>query len=161
LVSEHLGSWALLYTTGLTVLTLACGVLVQPLARRLDDRSSARAVVVSMALMTCGVFAAVATALTRSAVLALFVAVLLGSAYGIAVVSGLLEIQRIADPDELAGMSGVYYSLAYVGFLLPAALASLAHYFSYPVMLTALGVVALGCAARCASGWSKHLEPTT
>ena len=82
--------------------------------------------------------AAVATALTRSALVAPLVAMLLGSAYGIAIVSGLLEIQRIAPPDELAGISGVYYSLAYLGFLLPAALAALAHWFSYPVMLSAL-----------------------
>nr|WP_208410369.1 MFS transporter [Mycolicibacterium fluoranthenivorans] len=158
LVADRLGSWALLYTAGLTVLTLGCGVAVQPIARRLDDRSSARAVVVSMVLMAAGVFAAVATAITRSPVVALFVAMLLGSAYGIAIVSGLLEIQRIAEPDELAGISGVYYSLAYVGFLLPAVLAVLAHYFSYPAMLTALGVLAAVCTLRCATGWSKHLE---
>ncbi|MFN3006907.1 MFS transporter [Mycolicibacterium wolinskyi] len=161
LVADELGSWALLYTAGLTVLTLGCGVLVQPIARRLDDHSSARAVVVSMVLMALGVFAAVATAITRSALVAVLVAMLLGSAYGIAIVSGLLEIQRIAEPDELAGISGVYYSLAYVGFLLPAALAALAHFFSYPVMLTALGLLAAVCAALCASGWSKHLEPRT
>ena len=161
LVADELGSWALLYTAGLTVLTLGCGVLVQPIARRLDDHSSARAVVVSMVLMALGVFAAVATAITRSALVAVLVAMLLGSAYGIAIVSGLLEIQRIAEPDELAGISGVYYSLAYVGFLLPAALAALAHFFSYPAMLTALGLLAAVCAALCASGWSKHLEPRT
>ena len=161
LVADELGSWALLYTAGLTVVTLVCGVLVQPIARRLDDQSSARAIVVSMVLMAFGVFAAVATAVTRSVVLALLVAMLLGCAYGIAIVSGLLEIQRIADPDELAGISGVYYSLAYLGFLLPAALAGLAHYFSYPAMLTALGVLATVCAACCAAGWSKHLEPST
>ena len=114
-----------------------------------------------MVLMAFGLFAAVATAVTRSVVLALLVAMLLGCAYGIAIVSGLLEIQRIADPDELAGISGVYYSLAYLGFLLPAALAGLAHYFSYPAMLTALGVLATVCAACCAAGWSKHLEPST
>ncbi len=159
LVADQLGSWALLYTAGLTVLTLGCGVLVQPIARRLDDRSTARAVVVSMVLMALGVFAAVATAVTRSPLVALLVAMLLGSAYGIAIVSGLLEIQRIAEPDELAGLSGVYYSLAYIGFLLPAALAALAHYFSYPVMLTALGVLAALCALCCATGWSKHLAP--
>jgi MFS family permease len=159
LVADHLGSWALPYTAGLTVVTLLCGVLVQPIARRLDDRSSARAIVVSMVLMAMGVFAAVGTALTRSAVMALLVAMLLGCAYGIAIVSGLLEIQRIAAPDELAGISGVYYSLAYLGFLLPAALAGLAHFFSYPVMLTAVGVLATACAAACAAGWSKHLEP--
>ncbi|MHA3024470.1 MFS transporter [Mycobacterium sp. BMJ-28] len=158
LVVDRLGSWALLYTSGLTALTLACGVAVQPIARRLDDHSSARAVVVSMVLMAAGVFAAVATAVTRSPIIALFVAMLLGSAYGIAIVSGLLEIQRIAEPDELAGISGVYYSLAYVGFLLPAVLAVLAHYFSYPAMLTVVGVLAAVCAARCASGWSKHLD---
>lgn len=161
LVADELGSWALLYTAGLTVVTLVCGVLVQPIARRLDDRSSARAVVVSMVLMASGVFAAVATAMTRSTVLALLVAMLLGCAYGIAVVSGLLEIQRIADPDELAGISGVYYSLAYIGFLLPAVLAGLAHYFSYPAMLTVVGLLALGSAACSAAGWSKHLEPQT
>jgi MFS family permease len=161
LVANKLGSWALLYTAGLTVVTLLCGVLVQPIARRLDDRSSARAIVVSMALMSAGVFAAVTTAITRSPIAAVLVAMLLGCAYGIAIVSGLLEIQRIADPDELGGISGVYYSLAYLGFLLPAALAALAHVFSYPAMLTALGLLATACAACCASGWAKHLEPQT
>ncbi|OCB12038.1 MFS transporter permease [Mycolicibacterium porcinum] len=161
LVADQLGSWALLYTVGLTVLTLGCGVAIQPVARRLDDVSSSRAVVVSMALMALGIFAAVATAVTRSAVVAPLVAMLLGSAYGIAIVSGLLEIQRIAPPDELAGISGVYYSLAYLGFLLPAVLAALAHWFSYPVMLSFMGLLALVCTAVCASGWAKHLEPRT
>ena len=160
LVANRVGSWALLYTTGLTVLTLGCGVLVQPIARRLDDQSTARAIVVSMVLMALGVFASVVTAITREPLIAVIVAMLLGSAYGIAIVSGLLEIQRIAGPDELAGISGVYYSLAYIGFLLPALLAALSHFFSYPAMLTAVGVLAAGCTLRCASGWSKHIEPT-
>jgi len=109
-------------------------------------------------LMIAGILAAVVTALTRSPELAVLVAMLLGSAYGIAIVSGLLEIQRMAEPDELAGITGVYYSVAYVGFLLPAALAALSRYVSYPVMLTAVAVVATACAVRCASGWSKHLD---
>jgi MFS family permease len=159
LVSDRLGQWALLYTAGLTVLTLVCGVLVQPIARRLDDHASARAVVVSMVLMSFGVFAAVATAITRSPMVAVLVAMLLGAAYGIGIVSGLLEIQRIAEPHELAGVSGVYYSLAYIGFLLPALLAALAHYVSYPAMLTALGLLAAVSTAICASGWSRHLQP--
>lgn len=161
LVADRLGHWALLYTAGLTVLTLGCGVAVQPIARRLDDHSSARAVVVSMVLMALGVFAAVATAVTRSIGMAVVVAMLLGCAYGIAIVSGLLEVQRIAEPDELAGISGVYYSLAYAGFLLPAILAALARFFSYPAMLTVVGLLAAACTALCASGWSKHLEPRT
>ncbi len=156
-VEESVGEWALLFTAALAVATLGTGVLVQPLARRLDDAGSARAIVVSMALMTVGVVLAALTAATGSAWLAAPVAVSLGGAYGIAVVSGLLEVQRIARPDELAGLTGVYYALCYVGFLLPATLAALGHWFSYPVML---GVVALGaaaCTVLCAAGWSRDL----
>lgn len=157
LVSAKVGHWALLYTVGITVSALTCGVLVQPIARRLDDASTARAVVVSMCLMTVGIAAAVLTAAIGSPVLAVPVAVVLGAAYGIAVVSGLLEVQRIAEPDELAGLTGVYYSLAYVGFLLPALLAGLSHWASYPVMLGALALLALACTLVCVGGWSKHL----
>ena len=157
LVDDKVGRWALLYTVGVTVAALSCGVLVQPIARRLDDVSTARAVVVSMLLMTVGIVGGVVTAATRSPILAVPVAVVLGAAYGIAVVSGLLEVQRIAEPDELAGLTGVYYSLAYVGFLLPATLAGLSHVTSYPVMLGVLAVVALACTLVCISGWAKHL----
>lgn len=157
LVDGSVGHWALLYTAALTVGTLGCGVLVQPIARRLDDVSTARAVVVSMVLMTVGIVLAALTAVTGSPVLAAPVAVLLGAAYGIAVVSGLLEVQRIAEPDERAGLTGVYYSLAYLGFLLPALLAALHHWFGYPAMLGAVAVVSLACTLMCASGWSRHL----
>lgn len=156
-VSDSLGSGALLFAAGLAVATLGAGVLVQPLARRLDDAGSARAIVVSMALMVLGVAMAAVTAATGSPWLAVPVALLLGCAYGIAVVSGLLEVQRIAKPDELAGLTGVFYALCYFGFLLPAALAGLASWFSYPVMLGVAAVLAAACAAVCASGWSRHL----
>jgi MFS family permease len=155
LVEGRVGRWALLYTAGVTVVTLLSGVLVQPVARRLDDTSTARAAVVSMVLMTAGIAASVATAATRSPWLALPVALLLGAAFGIAVVSGLLEVQRIAEPDELAGLTGVYYSLAYVGFLLPAVLAAVGG--SYVVMLAVVAALALACTLVCASGWSRHL----
>jgi predicted MFS family arabinose efflux permease len=147
----------LLFTTALTVTTLGTGVAVQPIARRLDSVSTARAVFVSMILMTLGVVAAAITAATRSTWWAVPTALLLGAAYGIAVVSGLLEVQRIARPDDLAGLTGVYYALAYLGFLLPAALAAASHHFGYPAMLAVLAVVAAGCTAIIGSAWSRHL----
>ncbi|WP_153504783.1 MFS transporter [Cumulibacter manganitolerans] len=156
-VQGALGSAALLFTAGLTVATLGTGVLVQPIARRLDDASTARAVVVSMVLMAIGVALAALTAVAHSPWLAVPVALTLGAAYGIAVVSGLLEIQRMAEPDQIAGLTGVYYAIAYVGFLLPAVLAALSSRFGYPAMLGVLALVAVGCAAICASGWSRHL----
>jgi MFS family permease len=156
-VEDAVGSGALLFTAGLAVAALGTAVLVQPLARRLDDHRTSRAIVASMVLLTLGVAMAALTAATGSPWLAVPVALLLGVAYGIAVVSGLLEVQRIAGPDELAGLTGTYYALCYLGFLLPAVLAALGHWLSYPVMLAAAGLVAAACTALCAAGWSRHL----
>jgi hypothetical protein len=77
--------------------------------------------------------------------LAVPIALLLGAAYGICLVSGLLEVQKMAGPDDLAGLTGIYCSLTYVGFLLPVMLAALAGTFSYAVLLGALAVVCLTC----------------
>jgi MFS family permease len=157
LVDAKVGHWALIFTAALTVATLGAGVLVQPVAKRLDSASTARAVFISMVLMSAGMALAALTALTRSPWLAAPVAVLLGAAYGIAVVSGLLEVQRIAEPDELAGLTGVYYAFAYVGFLIPAVLAGLSRWLGYPVMLAALALLAVGCTVVVGSASSKHL----
>jgi hypothetical protein len=143
LVGGRLGSWGLAYSTLLTVCTLGAGALVQPAAKRLDSTTSARAVAVSMVLMSAGLAVSTVAAVVRSPVVALVAAVGLGAAYGIAVVSGLLELQRLARPGELAVLTGVYYVLAYLGFLLPTLLALLSRVAPYTVLLAGLGLVAL------------------
>ncbi|GAA4542639.1 MFS transporter [Pseudonocardia xishanensis] len=157
LVGERLGSWGLAYSTLLTVCTLGAGALVQPVAKRLDRVTSARGVVTGMVLMSAGLAVSAAAAVVRSPVVALVAAVVLGAAYGIAVVSGLLELQRMVPPAELAAMTGVYYALAYVGFLLPSVLALLAGVASYPALLGALVVVALAGTAVIARSSRSHL----
>ena len=142
LVGSRLGSWGLAYSTLLTVCTLGAGALIQPLARRLDRTTSARGVLVSMIVMSLGLAVSAVAAALGSAVFALVAAVVLGAAYGIAVVSGLLELQRLAPPAELAGLIGVYYALAYVGFLLPSLLAVLSAVAGYPELLAGLAAVA-------------------
>ncbi|WP_211359755.1 hypothetical protein [Actinocorallia herbida] len=159
LVEARTGGHGLLLATALTVLTLAAGVLIQPLARRLDDISTARASVVSMLLVVAGMILAVPVAVTENPWPAFLVAPLLGCAYGIAVVSGLLEVQRMAAPDELAGLTGVYYSLTYSGFLLPLLLATLTPWLTYPTMLLALAVLALACAAPIATAQARPTPP--
>ncbi|WP_157728734.1 hypothetical protein [Actinopolymorpha singaporensis] len=72
-----------------------------------------------------------------------------------------LEVQRIARPDELGGLTGVCYALAYVGFLLPALLALLGRWFSFASMLTVVAAVTFCCTLTCMSGWSRHLSPST
>ncbi|WP_433275617.1 MFS transporter [Pseudonocardia xinjiangensis] len=156
-VGGRLGHWDLAYSTLLTVCTLGAGAAVQPIAKRLDRVTDARAVVISMIIMSCGLGISVVGAYLRSPWLALVAAVVLGCAYGIAVVSGLLEIQRITPAAELAGITGVYYALAYVGFLLPTVLAALSGLASYPVMLGALALIALTGTAVIASSTRAHL----
>ncbi|HEU5265649.1 MAG TPA: MFS transporter, partial [Jatrophihabitans sp.] len=61
-------------------------------------------------------------------------------------VSGLLETQRLAAPDELAGLTAVYYAVTYVGFGLPLLLAWMHAVASYPVLLTGVAAAAALCA---------------
>ncbi|MCR6485079.1 MFS transporter [Amycolatopsis sp. OK19-0408] len=157
LVGDRLGSWGLLYSTTLTVATLGAGVLVQPIGKRLDRPTSARAVATAMVVMSAGLALSAAAAVVRSPSLALVAAVALGGAYGIAVVAGLLELQRLARPGELAALTGVYYALAYVGFLLPSILTLLSAVAGYPVLLGGLVFVALGGTAVILRHSRAHL----
>ncbi|OON78885.1 MFS transporter [Streptomyces tsukubensis] len=153
LVDDRLGSWGLAYATALTVLYLGTGVAVQPLAKRLDRAvGGPRPAVVAMVVLSVGAVVCAVDAVVRSPWPALFAAAVLGAGYGIAMVTGLLEVQRMAGPDDLAGLTGLYYTLAYAGFLLPTVLALLSAVLSYPVMLTGVAVLAFGCLAVVAAG---------
>lgn len=143
-VEDGLGRWATLYATVLTVLTLGSGALVQNAVPAINRRTGGRALVVGLALMACGMVLAVVGAVLGLAWFALGIAVVLGLAYGICVVAGLIHVQAIATPQDLAGLTGVYYSLTYVGFLLPTLLAALLPVAPYAVTL---GVVAVACLA--------------
>ncbi|MGW5265154.1 MFS transporter [Microbispora sp. NPDC004025] len=161
LVGFRVGDWGLAYATGLTVLTLGTGVAVQPVARRLHRERgtrTGRAPVAAMAVTLVGAALCAANAVLLSPWLAAVAAAALGAGYGIAVVSGLLEIQRMAGADDLAGLTGVYYALAYAGFLLPTVLATLSAWLSYPVMLVAVAAVALVCLGLVMTG-ARVTEP--
>jgi MFS family permease len=154
LVESRVGRWALVYATALTVLTLGTGAAVQPIAKRLQRAAGpdGRACVVAMSVMLLGTVLCAANAVVRSPWLAVAAAITLGAAYGIAVISGLLEIQRMAGQENLAGLTGIYYTLAYSGFLLPAVLATLSHWLSYPAMLSGVALIALGCLTSVVRG---------
>ncbi|WP_431964748.1 MFS transporter [Nocardia sp. bgisy134] len=131
----------------ITVITLGCGFAIQSVARRIDRPGTARAAAVGLTLVTCGMLAATwaSGALTLGATI--LTAVILGAGYGIGLVAGLQEIERIARPDDLAGLTAVFYSVSYLGFGVPAGLSFLHQNagFGYPVMYTGLAVAAAGC----------------
>jgi MFS family permease len=157
LMGGRLGHWDLAYSTLLTVCTLGAGAAVQPVVKRLDRLSDARAIVISMIIISTGLGVSVLGALLDSPWLALAAALILGTGYGIGVVSGLLEIQRLVPPAELAGITGVYYAAAYVGFLLPTVLAALSGVAGYPVLLGGLVVIALAGTTLIAVSSRAHL----
>lgn len=150
-VDGALGRWGTIYATALTVLTLGTGAVVQGFVPRIDRRTHGGALVIGLALMTLGIVLAVVAADLAQPVLALAVAVVLGAAYGTCVVAGLLRVQAIATPRDLAGLTGLYYSLTYVGFLLPTVLAvalPIAPYVLSLAVVAVLCLVSLGVVAR-------------
>ncbi len=58
----------------------------------------------------------------------------------------------MAGPDDLAGLTGIYCSLTYVGFLMPVALAALASSTSYVTLLIVVALLCLACAIT--AGWN-------
>ncbi|MFI7666868.1 MFS transporter [Nocardia sp. NPDC049526] len=137
------------FSASITVITLGCGFAIQSLARRIDRPGTARAAVVALALVVCGMASAAWASGALALALTVITAVVLGAGYGIGLVAGLQEIERIARPDDLAGLTAVFYSVSYLGFGIPALLAFLHQSFGlgYPQMFAAAAVGAAGCSA--------------
>lgn len=107
-------------TGGITAaVALGTGILVQPWARRLASRSQRSPFQYGVAALVVGMLLGAATALTHDVVLLAPAAIFLGGAYGLLLVSGLSTVERIADPTALATLTGIYYSVTYLGFAFP------------------------------------------
>lgn len=130
----------------LCLVALGAGVAIQPITKRLD--ADERVNVPALALIVTAVAMALAAlaAATNRLTLATVAAAVLGAAYGMLLVSGLAQVQQIAGPDDLAGLTAVYYALAYSGFFVPMALAVLNLWWTYPIMIGAGCILAALCA---------------
>lgn len=129
----------------LCVIALSCGFAIQSVARRIDTPHSARAVVIALALTAAGLGLTAVASAALTVWFAVGTAAVLGLAYGLLMLSGLQQVQRIASPDDLAGLTAMYYGLTYVGFFIPATLSALHAWVSYPTMFAA----GAGLAALC------------
>lgn len=130
-----------------TALCALAGVAVQPLARRLDAGAEAsRAAPVGLIVLVAGLALSAATAATDRLWLLFPCAVVLGAAYGLCLVAGLVQVQRLAPPDRLARLTAVFYVLTYVGFAVPYVLALAAHVAGYPTLLLITAALALATA---------------
>jgi MFS family permease len=131
-----------------TMLTALAGVLIQPLARRLDTHVTRnRAGIAGLVVLGAGLALGALTAHDQQAWLLVPCAVILGTAYGLCLVAGLVEVTHLADPDALAGLTAAYYALTYLGFAAPYLLTLAAHLTTYPILLLIAAALALATAA--------------
>lgn len=135
LVSSHTEPYGLVFAAVTAGTTLALGVAIQPLARRLDAGSASLGALAGLTAVIAGLLVEALAARLINWPLVLLGAALLGSGYGLCLVSGLLEVQRIAAPGELAGLTAIFYALTYVGFAAPIVLSALHGLVSYSVLL--------------------------
>lgn len=142
LVAAQVGGAAVLYATLLAVVALVCGAAIQPFAVRIGAATGGRQLVVGLVLVLAGVLLLALEAVVRAPALGVPVAAVLGCAYGLSLVSGLTEVQRMALPGDLAGVTAVYYSVTYIGFVLPVVLAALAAVASEALLLLVLAALA-------------------
>lgn len=141
----------------LCVVALGCGVAVQRVAARIDTPLSARGVGAALAVTAPAMVLAAIAAGADSLAWAFVAAAALGASYGMLLVAGLREIQRIAGPDDLAGLTAVFYSMTYFGFFIPAILAALGAWVTYPVMFAGGAVLAAASVGVVALSWRRHL----
>ncbi len=157
LLHDHAGQWPIFFAGIMTVVTLASGVGIQVIGSWVDTHRSARASVIAVGIIAVGVGLSARAATDGNLTIGVCAACILGCGYGLALVAGLSEVQRIAGPDDLAGLTAVFYSIAYLGFFVPMILAALSTWISYPVMLTAGAVLAVVTLAEVATAWKAHL----
>ncbi|WP_278314335.1 MFS transporter [Lolliginicoccus levis] len=145
LMSERVSSAPIAFSALLCLIALGCGFGIQALGRRIDRPGSARSSITAFGLLIVALPLAAWASLTLSIPVVVLAAAVLGMGYGMALVSGLLEVQRIATPDDLAGLNAVFYSLSYLGFAVPVTMAVASSWLSYPVMFLVGMTVAVMC----------------
>ncbi|GGF31960.1 permease [Marmoricola endophyticus] len=98
-------------------LTLFTGIAVQALARRVAG--GARTGVLGAGCAALGWVLAAAGGSTIGLPLFVGCCLLLGSAYGLCLREGLLDVETLAPPAKRGTLTGVFYVLTYLGFGLP------------------------------------------
>lgn len=151
------GSWGLLFATIATVTALTVSSVSQPISRRLHTTTSARGLAAMVLIIAAGLVVVFVAIQTQSIWIGLLANIVIGFGMGLGLVSGLQEVQRIAGARDLAGLTGVFYAVAYVGFLAPLAIAALSAVAPVSVIFAGLVLLALVSWALVLVSTKKHL----
>ncbi len=156
LVTHQTGSHQVAFAAVVAGLTLGLGILIQPLARWLDRAGDVRGLLAGLLAVSAGTLLGAAAAQDQSWPLVVPAAALLGCGYGLCIVSGLLEIQRLASSEDLASLTAIYYALTYVGFAVPIVLAELERVATAPLLLVLTAALATMSAGQVLRASARH-----
>jgi MFS family permease len=137
------------YAGLMTALTFAAGIGVQPAARRLVAREPQAGVIAGLVAMTVGAAVSAAAVAAGSRTLAGVAAVLFGLAYGLCLVSGLSQVERLVGELDRGAVVACYYVLTYLAFAAPYAVDGLNGVLGRPGAFAALAGV-----AAVLTGWT-------
>ncbi|HEY0191928.1 MAG TPA: MFS transporter, partial [Kofleriaceae bacterium] len=143
LLGGALGTAPIAYAGLVNAVTLAAGVLAQPVTRRFEPTTAAR---LGLGLGVVGIAAGAWTVHAHAPAMLLAIAIVLGAGYGIAMTAGLSAAQRLARPDARGGITGLYYVLTYVGFAVPYLLALIFRVAAPAAALAVTAAITLGVA---------------
>ncbi len=165
LVASHASGIPIAFGAAVALAAAAGGVAVQPLARRLASRDNPRQprlLLTGLTLVVAGLLAeagviAVGAHGPWQPVLALLTSGELGCGYGIILVFGLTEVARLANPEDLAGLTGVFQVACYSGFAAPNVLSLLQGTASASALL--LWCAALAALTLAVTAWQARRFP--
>jgi len=155
-VLVSLGSYKAVGSGVIAALTLGTGILIQPLAQRLGTRSPALPFRVAMGAVIVGMLVAALAAWTEWVALLFVTAVVLGSAYGLLLVSGLKLVQAVAPAQHAAMATAVFYALTYVGFAAPVIIPALGNLWSPATVLVGMAVLGVVSLAATFLAWPRR-----
>ncbi|GLY28668.1 MFS transporter [Kineosporia sp. NBRC 101731] len=151
-----LGAYGAVGSGAIAALTLGTGILAQPLAQRLALSSPARPFRAGLAAVIVGMLVAALTAATGWVPLLGITAVILGSAYGLLLVSGLKMVQALAPAQHAAMTTAVFYALTYVGFAAPVVIPVLSAAWSPTIVLVGVSALGLISLATTFMAWPRR-----
>ena len=124
----------------LAAVTLAAGVLAQPLTRRVSPTTGAR---LGLAIGAIGCALGAIIVATHASALLVVDAAVLGAGYGVCMTSGLRNVEALSQPETRGAITGLYYVLTYVGFAVPYAIALVTRVVAPETAMVALAALAM------------------
>src|SRR5699024_5373972 len=126
---------------------IALGVssAIQRVAKRVHSMTSARGLSAALVTLAAGIALVWLSIDQQSVTIGVLANIVVGAGIGIGLVSALIEVQRIAGDKDLAGLTGVFYAAAYLGFLAPAVITAV----TGPISLGTIFAIITAMAAAC------------